>query len=68
MTYQTLTAQTSLPPLAAVVFAIAVTVLKWEQRQATRRALRRLDAHLLADVGLSGRLAQTEARKAFWVD
>ncbi|SEN97581.1 protein of unknown function [Pseudorhodobacter antarcticus] len=68
MTYQTLTAQNSLPPLAAVVFAIAMVVLKWEQRQATRRALTRLDAHLLADVGLAGCVAHAEGRKAFWVD
>lgn len=66
MTYQALTTQTALPPLASVVFALAVTVLKWEQRQQTRRALSRLDAHLLADIGLNARAAQAEAKKTFW--
>ena len=66
--YESLIAHRPLPPLAAAVFALAVTVLKWEQRQQTRRALKRLDAHLLDDIGLSKRAAQAEGDKAFWHD
>ncbi len=71
MAYQnveTLIANRPLPPVAAAVFALAVTVLKWEQRQQTRRALKRLDAHMLDDIGLSQRAAQLEANKSFWQD
>lgn len=71
MTYQnfeTLIAHRPLPPVAAAVFALAVTVLKWEQRRQTRRALKRLDAHMLNDIGLSKYAAEAEADKAFWED
>ena len=68
MTYQALTTQSTLPPLASVIFALAVTVLKWEQRKLTRRALARLDAHLLADIGLNATMADAEGRKPFWQD
>lgn len=71
MTYQqieTMTAHRPLPPMANAVFALAVTVLKWEQRQQTRRALKRLGADRLADIGLSQDQAQAECKKAFWQD
>jgi len=32
-----------------------------------RRALRELDDHLLADIGISRELAQREAEKPFWM-
>lgn len=69
MTYQnveTLFANRPLPPVATAVFALAVTILKWEQRQQTRRALKRLDDHMLRDIGLSQVEAQMECRKSFW--
>ncbi|WP_415233720.1 DUF1127 domain-containing protein, partial [Pseudorhodobacter sp.] len=56
MSYQnneTFTEFRTQPRLVAPVFALAVTVLKWGQRQKTRRTLQRLDAHLLKDIGLS---------------
>ncbi len=56
------------PRLVAPVFALAVTVLKWGQRQKTRRTLQRLDAHLLKDIGLSARDAHVESKKVFWQD
>lgn len=71
MTYdqiQTLTAHRPLPPLANAVFALAVTVMTWEQRQQTRRALKRLDAARLADIGLSQDDARNECKKPFWQD
>lgn len=69
MTYdqiQTLTAHHPLPPVANAVFALAVTVMKWEQRHQTRRALMRLDPHLLKDIGVSAQVAEVEYKKAFW--
>jgi uncharacterized protein YjiS (DUF1127 family) len=69
MTYQnlkTLNAHHPLPPLATVVFALAVTVLKWEQRRQTRSALRNLSAHHLRDIGLFADEARQEATKPFW--
>jgi uncharacterized protein YjiS (DUF1127 family) len=66
MSDQTLTAQTALPPMAAVVFALAVVVLRWEQRQQTRRALNHLDGRLLTDIGLTAQGASLEGKKPFW--
>jgi len=37
-------------------------------RQATRRALDRLDARLLDDIGITAQEARTEAAKPFWQD
>lgn len=42
-----------LPPLTAMALGIVVLVAKWEERRRTRRALKRLEPHLLRDVGLS---------------
>lgn len=49
-----------LRPARAVAF--------WFERQATRRALDRLDAHLLADIGLTAEAARAETAKPFWQD
>jgi uncharacterized protein YjiS (DUF1127 family) len=38
------------------------------QRQASRRALLRLDAHQLDDIGKSRRQAEREGHKHFWQD
>lgn len=40
----------------------------WTARRATRRALLRLDPHLLQDIGLSPRDAAEETAKPFWQD
>jgi uncharacterized protein YjiS (DUF1127 family) len=69
MTYDTvksITAVHPMPPLSGLAFAIALTVLKWEQRRKTRRDLGRMDPHLLRDIGLSADIARTEAEKPFW--
>lgn len=39
----------------------------WRSRRRTRRALARLDAHLLADIGMSKEDMQQEALKPFWL-
>lgn len=66
--FETLIAQRPLPPVASAVFALAVTVLKWEQRRQTRRALTHLDRHMLDDIGLTHTEARLEGKKAFWQD
>lgn len=55
-----------LVPLAAIALGVAVTLTKWSQRARTRRALARLDDHLLKDVGIDPRAARAEARRMFW--
>lgn len=55
-------ARTSRSLLAAAVCLFRV----WVQRHTTRAHLRRLDAHLLDDIGISIADAENEARKPFW--
>ena len=38
----------------------------WRDRRATRRALARLDGHMLRDIGLDGHTVSSEAVKPFW--
>jgi uncharacterized protein YjiS (DUF1127 family) len=71
MTYQnlkTMNAHQPLPPMANIVFALAVTILKWEERRATRQSLRYLSDHHLRDIGLDPQAAASEANKPFWRD
>lgn len=56
----------SLPPLSRGLVGLALVVRAWEERSQTRRALTRLDSHLLRDIGLGARDAEDEARKPFW--
>lgn len=57
-----------LPPLSRLAFRLAAQVLAWEERRATRRALARLDGHMLRDIGLSPDSARSECAKRFWMD
>lgn len=54
------------PITAQVALKFAVIVTRWHCRHRTRKALRALPDHLLADVGLSRDAAYTEARRPFW--
>ncbi len=56
----------SLPPLSRLVLAAAVRVVTWETRHRTRQGLKRLDAHLLRDIGLDPMSAAAEASRPFW--
>ncbi|PJF10904.1 DUF1127 domain-containing protein [Pseudorhodobacter sp. MZDSW-24AT] len=56
----------SLPPLSRLVLAAAVRVMAWETRQRTRKDLRRLDGHLLRDIGVDPLTAEAEASRRFW--
>ena len=61
-----LTARSTLPPVATVFVALAVAVTAWEERRSTRKALARLDGHMLRDIGLDARDASLETEKPFW--
>lgn len=63
---QTLPAQ--LPPLSRLLVDVALLIADWESRLRGRRALARLDTHLLRDIGLDAQLAEDEATKPFWRD
>ena len=52
--------------LGAAVAAAARLARLWVVRAEGRRALRRLDLHLLRDIGLTRAQAQREAGKPFW--
>lgn len=55
-------------PASALVLRFAVVLVKWAERRQTRRALSRLDPHLLDDVGLTPGKAAYESRRRFWQD
>lgn len=55
-----------LPPLSRLAFTVALTLFAWENRRTTRKALTRLDPHLLRDIGLDPGAAESEAQKPFW--
>ncbi len=57
-----------LPPVSAILMQIVRIVLRWEMRRLTRKGLRRLDDHLLRDIGLDPIAAADEAAKPFWRD
>ena len=58
----------TMPPLSRVVLRAAVIVMTWETRARTRKQLKRLDQHLLKDIGLDKMSAETESSRAFWRD
>lgn len=58
----------TLPPLARILAALALTVAQWETRRRGRAGLGRLDAHLLRDIGLTQAEAASETTKPFWRD
>ena len=49
-------------PVAGMVGAL----MRWQARLVEREALRRLDARLLSDIGVSRPAAAAEAAKPFW--
>ena len=61
-----LSAQSAMPAAAVIALRVAVAVSKWATRRRTRAALKRLDHHLLRDVGLTPAEAFTESRRVFW--
>lgn len=55
-----------LPLPAELALRVAVLLAQWSQRSRSRRALARLDGHLLKDVGLTRDQALDQARRHFW--
>ena len=55
-----------LPPVSRVLMGFAVTVARWEMNHRTRSALKKLDDHLLRDVGLDQARAAEEWDRPFW--
>jgi uncharacterized protein YjiS (DUF1127 family) len=45
-----------------------VMVTKWDRHRRTRKALGKLDKHILNDIGLTKPTAMNEAQKPFWQD
>lgn len=60
--------QGPLQALADVALRVAVVLTKWSRRARTRRALERLNADQLRDIGLSAEEAWREAALPFWRD
>lgn len=56
----------SLPPLSRMLLRMAVLIMTWDVRHKTRKHLRNLDRHLLADIGLDQGTAEGEAALPFW--
>lgn len=63
-----LNAQAKLPLVAGLAVKFAVRVTTWDMRRKSRRALAKLEPHLLYDIGLDRSSAQAEAAKPFWQD
>ncbi len=55
-----------LPLLARLALNFAEIVTLWDMKRRTRKALARLDDHLLQDIGIERDAALTEARRPFW--
>lgn len=58
----------NLSPLSRLLVTAALTFAAWETRLRGRRALARLDEHLLRDIGLNDGRATRETAKSFWQD
>lgn len=55
-----------IPVLAAVILKVAHTLVVWSERSKSRKQLRSMDAHRLADIGVTAHQALTEYLKPFW--
>ncbi|MCW1933075.1 DUF1127 domain-containing protein [Pararhodobacter zhoushanensis] len=60
--------QAGLPSAARALIVLAVVMTKWDRHRRTRKALHRLEPHLLKDIGFSRAAAEIEAGKPFWRD
>lgn len=58
----------NLPPLSRVLVTAGFAMARWEMRRRTRGALKRLDPHLLRDIGLSTDDRSAECARPFWRD
>ncbi|MBO9401875.1 DUF1127 domain-containing protein [Shimia sp. R9_3] len=59
-------ANAQLPVAARLALSFAALVTAWDQRARTRRALSKLDAAQLKDIGVSLADARAEVEKKMW--
>lgn len=52
--------------LLAPVYRVARALLAWHERAGLRRAMARLDDHILRDIGLTRQDVELELIKPFW--
>ena len=57
-----------LTPFASNMLQFVVLCVAWSERRRTRKALSKLDEHLLNDVGLTRQSADAEAKRPFWME
>ncbi len=55
-------------PSVGLIQTVTRIVNVWQSRIRARRALARLDAHLLRDIGLDPMIAERETTRRFWQD
>ena len=55
------------PPLSRVLLNVSLLMVTWDLRRRTRKDLRGLTVHMLADIGIDPQVAAHEADKPFWV-
>jgi len=55
-----------LTPVSAAALRVVVLLVRWEDRRHTRKGLKRLDDHLLKDVGISRSDAERELAARPW--
>jgi uncharacterized protein YjiS (DUF1127 family) len=63
-----LTALDRLPLLSRMAFGAAILIAKWQRRSSTRHSLKKLDRHMLRDIGVDPYEAYQESHKRFWQD
>lgn len=63
-----LIAPMALPPVSRLLVGLALTLARWDDRARSRRALSRLEPHMLRDIGLTDTARQTECHKPVWAD
>lgn len=55
-----------LTPASTLGLRLVVLLVAWGERRRTRRALRRLDDHMIKDIGLTRWMVEREATRPFW--
>lgn len=55
-----------LTPASTLGLRLVVLLVKWGERRRTRRALGKLDDHLVKDIGLTRWMADRESTRPFW--
>ena len=61
-----LIAPMALPPASRLLVGLALILARWDDRVRSRRALSKLDSHMLRDIGLTDVARQAECRKPAW--